>query len=91
MEEIRDPRPTHPYLQLATEIFQPGQLANFGPRSIDTIFWRSGDELRPNLEPIVGDMVNILWTSAAADAEVEAFVSHFLNTILGDCWRLLVM
>jgi len=45
--------------------------------------------LRPNLEPIVGDMVNILWTSAAADAEVEAFVSHFFNTgATGDPTRL---
>lgn len=45
--------------------------------------------MRPNLEPIVGDMVNILWTSAAADAEVEAFVSHFFNTgATGDPTRL---
>ena len=34
-------------------------------------------------------MVNILWTSAAADAEVEAFVSHFFNTgATGDPTRL---
>ena len=43
---------------------------------------------RPNLEPIVGDMVNILWTSAAADAEVGALVSHLNYLRHGRCYKI---
>ena len=62
-------------------------------RHLGLFFLFSGDgdgstTVRPNLEPIVGDMVNVLWTSAAADAEVRDFgsdstiqLAHFVRCL----------